>query len=218
MSLFQISPDPDVNTLVERCGYATAALTVLPIPGSEILGVMPLHVGMVVGIGHQHGQDLTRETAMELLLQIGTTVGASLVGSRIATTAAKFALPGLGGFLAAPFMFASTLAIGAVADSWFRADGAMSESDMKAVYQRAMKSAKKGFQPEKMRSDEVVAEAEQAVASAKAAGAEVGEATPAPDGPGALVERLKRGKEMLEAGLIDQEEFDALKARILAEI
>jgi len=211
MSFFQISPDADVNTLVERCGYATAALTVLPIPGSEIIGVMPLHVGMVVGIGHHHGQDLTRETAMELLLQIGTTVGASLVGSRLATTAAKFALPGLGGFIAAPFMFASTLAIGAVADQWFRNDGSMSESEMKSVYKRAMKSAKSNFKPERMRDEEVVEQAREAVAT----GNEPSD-TPADDQ--GLVQRLKRGKEMLEAGLIDQDEFDELKRRILSEV
>lgn len=213
MSLFAISPDPDINQLVERCGYATAALTVLPIPGSELIGVMPLHVGMVVGIAHHHGQDLTRETAMELVLQIGTTVGASLVGSRIATTAAKFALPGLGGFLAAPFMFASTLAIGAVADQWFRADGSMSESEMKAVYERAMKGARSSFRADRMRDPEAMAEARSAVAE----GEETGDAAP-PSGDDDLVARLKRGKEMLEAGLIDQEEFDALKARILSEV
>ena len=211
MSFFQISPDADVNTLVERCGYATAALTVLPIPGSEIIGVMPLHVGMVVGIGHHHGQDLTRETAMELLLQIGTTVGASLVGSRLATTAAKFALPGLGGFIAAPFMFASTLAIGAVADQWFRNDGSMSESEMKSVYNKAMKSAKSNFKPERMRDEEVVEQAREAVAT----GNEPSD-TPADDQ--GLVQRLKRGTEMLEAGLIDQDEFDELKRRILSEV
>lgn len=213
MSFFQISPDPDVNALVERCGYATAALTVLPIPGSELLGVMPLHVGMVVGIAHHHGQDLTRESAMELVLQIGTTVGASLIGSRIATTAAKFALPGLGGFLAAPFMFASTLAIGAVADQWLRADGAMSEAEMKSVYERAMKGARSTFRADRVRDPDVMAEARSAVKE----GGDADEA-PAADPGVDLMTRLQRGKEMLEAGLIEQEEFDALKARILSEV
>ncbi len=156
MTMFAVSPDPDISRLVERCGYATAALTVLPIPGSEILGVMPLHVGMVVGIAAHHGHELTQETALDLVVQIGGAVGASLVGSRLATMAAKFALPGLGGFIAAPFMFASTLAIGAVADQWFRNDGSLSEADMKAVYERTMKTARSNFVPSKMRDAEVV--------------------------------------------------------------
>jgi len=214
MSFFQVSPDAHVNSLVEKCGYATAALTILPIPGSEIIGVMPLHVGMVVGIGHHHGQSLTQESATELLLQIGTTVGASLVGSRLATTAAKFVLPGLGGFIAAPFMFASTLAIGAVADQWFRHGGSMSEAEMRAVYNDAVKGAKSSFSADKMRSSEAMSEAEGAVKQAQSDGA----SGPEPAGGTDLVARLKRGKEMLDAGLIDQEEFDALKARILSEV
>jgi uncharacterized protein (DUF697 family) len=210
MTMFSVSPDPDISRLVERCGYATAALTVLPIPGSEILGVMPLHVGMVVGIATHHGHELTQETALDLVVQIGSAVGASLVGSRLATTAAKFALPGLGGFIAAPFMFASTLAIGAVADQWFRNDGSLSEADMKAVYERTMKGARSNFTPSKMRDEEVVAEAEKAVAK----GQQQDEA-PAAEG---LMERLARAKEMLAAGLIDDEEFAAVKARILSEL
>jgi hypothetical protein len=43
--------DERCRKLVERCGYAAAALTILPIPGSEVIGVMPIHVGMVIGIG-----------------------------------------------------------------------------------------------------------------------------------------------------------------------
>jgi uncharacterized protein (DUF697 family) len=207
MSFFSVSPDSAVSQLVERCGYAVAALTILPIPGSEWLGVMPLHVGMVVAIGNHHGHELTKESAVDLVAQIGTTVGASLVGSRLATTAAKFALPGLGGLLAAPFMFASTLAIGAVADQWFRNDGSLSEADMKAVYQRTVKEAKSAFQSDKMRDPDVVSEAENAVKAAD------GTVVPAEDPD--PVARLKKAKDMLEAGLIDDEEFAALKARIL---
>ncbi len=54
-----VSANADVNSLVETCGYATAALTVFPIPGSEVLAVMPLHVGMVVGIANHHGRRIT---------------------------------------------------------------------------------------------------------------------------------------------------------------
>ncbi len=218
MTLFHISSDARVNTLVERCGYATAALTILPIPGAEVIGVMPLHVGMVVGIGHHYGKDLTTETATELLLQIGATVGASLVGSRIATTAAKFVLPGLGGIIAAPFMFASTLALGAVADQWFHSEGGLSDSQMRDLYKRTVKESKGAFRPEKMKDAAVVDQAREAVSQGDAADAPP---APAPGGSGGVADlkaRLKQGKEMLDAGLIDQSEFDALKARILSEI
>ncbi len=213
MAMFPVSPDPAVSQLVERTGYATAALTVLPIPGSEVIGVMPLHVGMIVGIANHHGHELTQETAFDLVVQIGAAVGASLVGSRLATTAAKFALPGLGGFIAAPFMFASTLAIGAVADQWFRNDGSLSEADMKAVYERTMKGARSNFSASRMRDADVMAEAEQAVQQGKTDGVEA----PAPE-PEDPTKRLARAKEMLEAGLIDEAEFAAVKERILGEL
>ncbi|MEZ4318804.1 MAG: hypothetical protein R3F61_14920 [Myxococcota bacterium] len=209
-TLFKVSNHPDVNVLVERCGYATAALTILPIPGSEILGVMPLHVGMVVGIANYYGHDLTRESATDLILQIGTTVGASLVGSRLATTAAKFVLPGLGGIIAAPFMFASTLAIGSVASAWFANEGSLSADEMRDLYNQTLKRAKDDFRPEKMKDADAMAQAEAAVNKGESGGAPPAE--PEEEDP---IARLKRAKELLEAGLIEQDEFDALKKRIL---
>ncbi len=199
--LASVSAKPEINRLVETAGYAAAALTILPIPGSEILGVMPLHVGMVIGIGHHHDRKLSRESATALLLQIGGTVGLSLVGSRVATTAAKFLLPGLGGLLAAPFMFASTLAIGAVADAFFRADGALSDEEMRAVYDDALNDAKTSFRPEKVRETEAMEHAARAAEPTSPASA-----------------RLQKAKDLLDAGLIDQAEFDAVKRRILDEL
>ncbi|MEN0063870.1 MAG: hypothetical protein AAGA48_17085 [Myxococcota bacterium] len=211
-SLLSVSADPEVNRLVEHTGYATAALTLLPIPGSEILGVMPLHVGMVLGIGHHHGRQLTRDGASELLVQIGTTVGASILGSRLATTAAKFVLPGLGGLIAAPFMFASTLAIGAVADTWFRSGGTVSDAEMRDLYKRTMKRAKSGFDPSRARNADARDAASQAVHDAQSTDAPTPQKTELP------MERLRKAKRMLEEGLIDEAEFAAVKERILSEL
>lgn len=208
--LCNVSPHEEVNRLVETCGYATAALTILPIPGSEILGVMPLHVGMVIGIANHYDRTLTRESATELILQIGATVGASLVGSRIATTAAKFVLPGLGGIIAAPFMYASTLGIGAVADAWFRSDGAMSRDRMREIYEQSTRQAKQTYQPENVGKKEAVDQAKAAVDAAKSGEAK---AEPAPEAD--AVARLRTSKELLEAGLITAEEHEATKKRIL---
>ena len=208
-----VSPHAEVNRLVETCGYATAALTILPIPGSELLGVMPLHVGMVIGIGNHYERTLTRESATELILQIGATVGASLVGSRIATTAAKFVLPGLGGIIAAPFMYASTLGIGAVADAWFRSDGSMSRDRMREIYEQSTRQAKQSYQPENVGRKEAVDQATAAVNAAK-----TGDAKAAAEPEQDAVARLKKSKELLEAGLISQDEYDATKKRILDEL
>jgi uncharacterized protein (DUF697 family) len=94
------------KTLTDKCAYAAAALTAIPIPATEVLGVMPIHVGMVTALGHIHDKDISADSASKLVLRIAATVGLSLVGSRVATTAAKVIMPGFGGIVAAPFMFA----------------------------------------------------------------------------------------------------------------
>ncbi|MCZ7680814.1 MAG: DUF697 domain-containing protein [Sandaracinaceae bacterium] len=214
--LFGDARDPrDVRCrrLVERCGYAAAALTILPIPGSEVIGVMPIHVGMVVGIAEEHGVKLTRESATDLILKIGATVGLSLVGSRIAMTAGKLILPGLGGLVAAPFMFASTLAIGAVARAYFENDGQISDSEMKRVYERTVEKAKSVFDPRKARSSEAKDMAEEAAREEEAKSASKPRAS-----VDDLAERLAKLDELYERGSISERDYEKRKQQILDEV
>lgn len=215
--------DRRCRKLIERCGYATAALTILPIPGSEILGVMPVHVGMVIGIGEEHGKKLTKESAMELLAQIGATVGLSLVGSKLATTAGKILLPGLGGLIAAPFMFASTVALGTVARLYFENDGRMSDAEMKSVFDEASKKAKTLFDPQRARSDEAREMAEKAAREeerkeAEARGAEGSSAPRAKASVDDLAERLAKLEELHELGHITRAEYERKREKILDEV
>lgn len=199
--------------LIERCGYATAALTLLPIPGSEILGVMPVHVGMVLGIGEAYGAELTRESATELLAKIGATVGLSLVGSKLASTAGKILLPGLGGLVAAPFMFATTVALGTVARLYFESGGRMTDAEMREVFERAKAEAKKIFDPDRARSREARDMAESASEASS---------HPTPSGPRPtvddLAERLAKVDELFEKGLISSAEHSRKRDQILDEV
>jgi uncharacterized protein (DUF697 family) len=194
------STDQAAKDLIETCGYAAAALTLLPIPGSEIVAVMPLHVGMIVRLGDLHGVRLERQQATELMLRIGATVGLSLVGSRIATTLAKAILPGLGGIVAAPFMYASTLALGQVAQVYF-AQGGLDDAAMRDIYRDVYSSSKKDFDPKRARSTEAKTMARET--AERSQGAE---------------ERLQRLEGLYNKGLIDQQEYDARRAEILAEL
>ncbi len=205
------SRDERCKILIERCGYAAAALTIIPIPGSEVVGVMPLHVGMVIGVGEEYGKTLTRDSAVELIARIGATVGLSLVGSRLAMTAGKIILPGLGGLVAAPFMFASTLAIGTVARLYFSSDGDLSDQEMRRAYDREVKRAKSAFDPARARSAEARAGAE------RASSGDVDLSAAGPDAPSVdeLAERLARLDELREKGLVGDDEYERTKARIL---
>ena len=192
--------------LTDKCGYAAAALTMVPIPGTETLGVMPIHVGMVTAIAHIYEKDITQDSATKLVLRIGATVGISLVGSRVATTAAKVIMPGMGGVIAAPFMFASTKAIGSVAKSYFERDEELSAGDIKAVYEAAAKKAKREFQSDKAQSEDA-----QADAVAVAQNGDVSDVR-------APSERLSELKEMLDQGLIEEADYASNKERILADL
>ena len=215
--------------LTETAGYAAAGLTIIPLPGTELLGVTSLHVAMVVGIGQIHEADISKDSALELVLRIGTTVGVSLVGSRLATTAAKMLLPGFGGLLSAPFIYATTLAIGAVSERYFTQEGELTTEELKDLYKRTVREARSNFDPSKMKSDEArdmaKAAAAQAAADAVDAAAEAvdapaEEASPARDTGQAEdpISRLRRLKALVDEGLIDQAEYDETKARVLAEI
>lgn len=205
--------DARLDTFVERCGYAAAALTLLPLPGTEVVGVTSVHVGMVVKIGSEHGRELTKEDALELVKEIGATVGVSLVGTALASTAGKILLPGLGGLIAAPFVFAATLGIGHVARLYFEG-GELSRAEMKRAYAEATEHAKTIFDPTRARSSEARAMAEAArqeeaaVASAPKKRADVDE----------LAERLAKLDELFDKGLISEAEHERRREKILDEI
>lgn len=189
--------------LTLRCGYAAAALTLVPLPGTEFVAVMPIHVGMVVGIAHIYGKPMSKQSASDMVMRILATAGVSLIGSRVATTAAKFLLPGLGGFIAAPFMFASTMAIGEVAKAQLASGVDLDPAEVKKVYEEAKRAAKVEFDPSEMKSAE-------ARAGAEAAKQEATRLDPA--------ERLERLKGLRDRGLLDEAEYAQARAKILEDL
>jgi uncharacterized protein (DUF697 family) len=195
---------------IERCGYAAAAVTLAPIPLSDAIAVMPIHVGMIMGLAQLHGVELTKESAAGLVVKIGASAGLSLVSSRIATAAAKILLPGLGGLLGAPFMYASTIAIGSVARIWFDRGGKLTDAEICELYKDALRRARATFDPRRAAAPEAKTSAEKAAqASATTTPAE-----PPPD-PSA---RLAKLRDLLEKGLIEPAEYEATKKRILDAI
>ncbi len=175
-------------TLVERTGYAAAAATTIPIPGSEWIAVLPLHVGLVIGVGEIFGCTLDERGAAELVKRVGAVVGLTYLGGRAITTVAKLMLPGAGGLAGAVLTFAATLGLGAVVIAFFEREGALDEGEIRALYGQAMAGARKRFDPSR------------AVRG------------PAPDP--ALVDRLARLDRLLESGLISPDEHAETTRRI----
>lgn len=221
--------DEAAKRLVERCGYAAAALTLIPIPLSELVAVTPVHVAMVTGVAHVYGQEVTRDGASKLIVKIGATVGLSWVGARIATTAAKFLLPGIGGLLlGAPFMYGSTVALGTVARAWFE-QGGLSDTDVSDIYKRALDRARRTFDLERAKdggarqaAEEAAAEAANAAGAAHAPSATEagpnGSDAPAASAAPTLESRLADARGLRDKGLIDDAEYAAVKQRILEHL
>lgn len=89
----------------------------------------------------------------------------------------------------------------------------MSENDLKSLYKQTVKNARKSFDPTKARSDEAKSQAEAAVKQTEGAAppAEaVVEADPA--------KRLERLKALLDQGLIEPDEYETAKKRVLDTI
>jgi uncharacterized protein (DUF697 family) len=191
--------------LTEKCAYAAAALTMLPIPGSEIVGVLPLHVALVAEVGRLYGVELDGDHAKALLGRIASAAGLSLLGSKAAALASKVLMPGVGGVATAPLIYASTLALGTAAKLHFERGGAASDAELAAAFRRAQAQARGAFDPTRTQRPStrlMAVSAQQTV-------------TPTGDDP--LV-RLERLADLLERGLIERDEFDVAKARILRDL
>lgn len=198
--------------LIERCGYACAALTVLPIPYVETVGVTAVHVSMVIGLAKVHGVELGRESALKLVARLGATVGLSYLGTRLALGTAKLFLPVLPGLIGAPLVFASTLGLGAAAKATFESPGReLDDEEVKALYRRAVDKAKSTFDPTRVRSRDARADAEAAVSAAQAE-----EPAPTPTTERAR-ERLERLRRLRDEGFLAADEYDAATRKVLEE-
>lgn len=203
-------------TLIERCGYAAAALAVLPIPFSETVGVTAVHVSMVVGIARIHGIELERESAVKLVLRLGTTVGLSYLGTRVAIGLAKLVLPVLPGLVGAPLVFASTLGLGAVAKAHFASpDQELSDDEVRDLYRAAIDKAKGRFDPTRARSEDAKKDAE-ALATPVAPAAAAAEPAPTPTTERAL-DRLERLRRLRDEGFLGAAEFEVASRKVLEE-
>lgn len=117
--------------------------------------------------------------------------------------------------MAAPFMFASTLAIGAVAKLHFTRHD-LSRAEMKRAYDAEVKRAKDVFDPSRARAVEAREAASRAVAEERD---EAGASAPTERaGDGDFAARLEKLRSLLERGLIDEAEYERTKARILDSI
>ena len=165
----KIHPDCEANArkLILRCGYASAAVALIPIPFSATIGVAPIHVGMVLGLGSIYDLEIGKDSAVALITRIAATAGASYVVGRLAMGLGKIVVPVLPGLIGAPIIFANTLAIGAVARAHFLGREELDDDAIRDLYREALGRARKEFKPGEVRSPEAMQTAREVVDSAE---------------------------------------------------
>ncbi|MFN3199270.1 MAG: hypothetical protein ACE366_12785 [Bradymonadia bacterium] len=198
----QDEKDKAVRLLIDGCSYGAAAATLVPIPGSELVAILPIHVGMVVGIGRHYGHTVTDAEAGRLVARIGAVIGVSWLGTRAISLAAKTFLPFIGGLAMAPLMFVSTRALGKVVQAWYRRGG-MKDEEIREVYKAEAVKAREAFDPKRARAEADRRRAEPSTEDGW---------QPEED---EITQRLRRLANIWAQGLISDDEYAAKKAEIL---
>jgi uncharacterized protein (DUF697 family) len=121
---FAVSDDLTEHENVEAVTKATAqfasAIALEPIPFLDLALMVPLHAKLVLHIGKIYGYNITLARARALMYELGGAVLYGVASRHVVRSVAKLALPGIGALLSPPVAYASTIALGNLAEQYFR--------------------------------------------------------------------------------------------------
>lgn len=133
--------------VVNICSYAGAATSVVPIPLLDLVLLLPVHSVMVMTVGHVFGRKVTGTEAKRVVLELGGIAGVTFAGRAAISALRRLVMPAIGGILAVPATFALTWGLGRVSIEYFK-DPALSQEDLKKVFEDALKEGKNAFSKE----------------------------------------------------------------------
>jgi uncharacterized protein (DUF697 family) len=111
--------DQAARDVVTTASFASCAAVAAPLPLSDLWLATPVHVAMVVGVGRVYGRKLNRSEGVQLFTELAAAAGASMAARRLWIAISKFLLPGIGGWVQLPYVFAVTWALGRMAMVYF---------------------------------------------------------------------------------------------------
>lgn len=177
----------EIDEDILKYSILNAVLGAFPVPLVDIavnLASIAVQLKMVRDIGQYHGHQVTRDSAKSLLAGLGASGGA-----RIAVISLCKFVPLWGSAVGAVGNFASTWAVGRIADRWFAGGCKDDMAVLRDAFKQAEKDGKKEYEKNRSR-----VEAQKAENAAK----------------------LKTYAEELKAGTISQAEYEA-KVEALAK-
>ena len=158
VSLSSITPiaDPkkrqsEINEDVLKYSILSAVLGLNPIPVVSIatdVAVVGLQAKMFRDIGQYWGRETGKDTVKQVMGGLGVGTGARIAVNNLA----KF-LPGFGSVVAATTNFASTWALGKVANQYWESGGKADMKMLKELFQRSKDEGKTAYQQHKAKID-----------------------------------------------------------------
>jgi len=113
-----LSEQDNVRKVIQQTGLVCAVVAVVnPLPLTDLIILAPLHTKMTFHIGRVKGFEVTNEGALEVLREVVSAVGMSMVGSALASFVKL--IPVLGQFVFVPVVYGATWAIGCAVDAYF---------------------------------------------------------------------------------------------------
>ena len=146
----------DIHNDVVKYAILSGILGANPIPGLAVatdLAVIALQVKLVCDVGQYWGHTVDKHAALSILGGLGLGTGARLAVSQLAKL-----LPGWGSAFGAATSFASTFALGRVADEFFSSSQATSIAALKGKFKVAQLEGKAVYKE----SEDVIAARETA--------------------------------------------------------
>jgi len=151
-----VSNADSVKPIIKKFSILSAAATLMPIPGLDIIFITPFQIAMTVSIAKYHGLEITSENAKGVLMPVISAVGAGILGERIFNFGIKTILPGIGGVVAVPYVFIWTYALGIGIDYLYQQQilgNDVGPADLKNIISQAKKEVKKDLNIDQLKKD-----------------------------------------------------------------
>lgn len=101
-----------IHTAAVACGGIGGGMA--QVPGSDSVAIVPLQTAMIIAIANEHGFNISKTVAVDLLLTFAATMGGRFVSQVLVGW-----VPGAGNVINASTAAALTEAVGWAADSYF---------------------------------------------------------------------------------------------------
>lgn len=135
--------DAMARDVINMSSYAVALVAISPLPLTDVVLTVPIQTGMVMTVGHIYGRKVTKASAQELLIELGTTAGVGL----LARQGIKALIPVLGALLTVAPAYAANWAMGRVAMEYYK-NPQLSRAALKEVFRRAREEGTSVFSRE----------------------------------------------------------------------